>query len=82
MSQNQFRSPRKHHWDILEPISGYLEAQPAKPPLRIACAGIEYGKAENFEGSSLTSILPQAFHLPEMDITLAQQQADVGHGRA
>merc|ERR1712047_236267 len=48
----------------------HFEAQPAKPSLWIACAGIEYGEAKHFERSYLTSILPPAFHLPEMDVPL------------
>ena len=39
-------------------------------PLWIACAGIEDGELEYFERSYLTSILPPAFHLPEMDVPL------------
>ena len=54
----------------LEQLQNHFEAQPAKPPLWIACAGIDYGKAEHFERSYLTSILPPAFHLPEMDVPL------------
>merc|ERR1712047_160066 len=48
----------------------HFEAQPAKPPLWIACAGIRYGDAEHFERCYLISILPPAFHLPEMDVPL------------
>merc|ERR1712013_133486 len=54
----------------LEQLQNHFEAQPAKPPLWIACAGIEHGEAEHFERSHLTSILPPAFHLPEMDVPL------------
>merc|ERR1712126_46674 len=54
----------------LEQLQNHFEAQPAKPPLWIACAGIEQGKAEHFERSYLTSILPPAFHLPDMDVPL------------
>merc|ERR1712079_117292 len=54
----------------LEELQNHFEAQPAKPPLWIACAGIERGEAEHFERSFLTSILPPAFHLPEMDMPL------------
>ena len=54
----------------LEQLQNHFEAQPAKPPLWIACAGILDGAAEHFERSYLTSILPPAFHLPEMDVPL------------
>merc|ERR1719204_18061 len=54
----------------LEQLQNHFEAQPAKPPLWIACAGIDHGEAEHFERSYLTSILPPAFHLPEMDVPL------------
>ena len=54
----------------LEQLQNHFEAQPAKPPLWIACAGIQRGEAEHFERSYLTSILPPAFHLPEMDVPL------------
>merc|ERR1712227_604360 len=54
----------------LEQLQNHFEAQPAKPPLWIACAGIVGGEAEHFERSYLTSILPPSFHLPEMDVPL------------
>ena len=54
----------------LEQLQNYFEAQSCKPPLWIACAGVEWGKAEHFEPSYLTSILPTAFHLPLMDMPL------------
>merc|ERR1712004_962945 len=54
----------------LEQLQNHFEAQPAKPPLWIAYAGIHHCKAEQFERSYLTSILPPAFHLPEMDVPL------------
>merc|ERR1712004_778031 len=54
----------------LEQLQNHFEAQPAKPPLWIACAGIQNGKAEHFERCYLISILPPAFHLPEMDVPL------------
>jgi len=54
----------------LEQLQNHFEAQPSKPPLWIACAGIDNGKAAFFERSYLTSILPPAFHLPEMDVPL------------
>merc|ERR1711963_398554 len=54
----------------LEQLQNHFEAEPGKPPLWIACAGIQAGKAEHFERSYLTSILPPAFHLPEMDVPL------------
>ena len=54
----------------LAQLKNHFEAQPAKPALWIACAGIERGEAEHFERSYLTSILPPAFHLPEMDVPL------------
>merc|ERR1712004_95277 len=54
----------------LEQLQNHFEAQPAKPPLWIACAGIHAGEAEHFERSYMTSILPPAFHLPEMDVPL------------
>ena len=54
----------------LEQLQNHFEAQPAKPPLWIACAEIDWGEAEHFERSYLTSILPPAFHLPEMDVPL------------
>merc|ERR1711952_258062 len=61
---------QKQFTNELEQLQNHFEAQPAKPPLWIACAGIELGKAEHFERSYLTSILPPAFHLPEMDVPL------------
>ena len=61
---------RKQFTKVLEQLQTHFEAQPARPPLWIACAGILDGRAENFEGSYLTSILPPAFHLPEMDVPL------------
>ena len=54
----------------LEQLQNHFETRPAKPPLWIACAGIYRGKAEHFERSYVTSILPPAFHLPEMDVPL------------
>ena len=54
----------------LEQLQNHFETQPAKPPLWIACAGIQYGEAEHFDRSYLTTILPPAFHLPEMDVPL------------
>merc|ERR1712107_689756 len=60
----------EHFTKELEQLQNHLEAQPAKPPLWIACAGIKEGKTEHFERSYLTSILPPAFHLPKMDIPL------------
>merc|ERR1711963_575963 len=54
----------------LEQLQNHFEAQPAKPPLWIACAGIQGGEAEHFERSYVKSILPPAFHLPEMDVPL------------
>ena len=50
--------------DELEQLQNHFEAQPAKPPLWIACAGMQVGKAEHFQRSYLTSILPPPFHLP------------------
>merc|ERR1712156_294702 len=47
----------------LEQLQNHFEAQPGKPPLWIACAGIERGMAEHFQRSYMTSILPPAFHL-------------------
>ena len=54
----------------LEQLQNYFEAQPTKPPFWIACAGIHQGNAKHFEQSFLTSILPPAFHLTEMDVPL------------
>ena len=54
----------------MEQLQNYFEAQPTKPPFWIACAGIEDGVAADFERSYLTSILPPAFHLPEMNVPL------------
>ena len=51
-------------------LQKHLEAQASKPLLWIACAGIVAAEANHFERSYLTSILPPAFHLPEMDMPL------------
>merc|ERR1712223_1721200 len=61
---------KKQFTKELEQLQNHFETQSAKPPLWIACAGIYEGEAEHFERSYLTSILPPAFHLPEMDIPL------------
>ena len=54
----------------LEQLQNYIEGQTGNPQLWIACAGIEFGMAEHFERSYLTSVLPPVFHLPQMDIPL------------
>merc|ERR1712223_598407 len=61
---------KKQFTKELEQLQNHFETQSAKPPLWIACAGIYEGEAEHFERSYLTSILPPAFHLPEMDVPL------------
>ena len=60
----------RHTHTELEQLWNHFEAEPARPLLWIACAGIEDGKEEHFERSYLSSILPPAFHLPEMDMPL------------
>ena len=62
-----------HHQQFtkeLRQLQNHFEVQPGKPPLWIACAGIKDGKAEQFERSYMASILPPAFHLPEMSMPL------------
>ena len=54
----------------LEQLQRHFEAQSNKLLLWFACAGIAPGKAEHFERSYLTSILPPAFYLPEMNVPL------------
>merc|ERR1719336_1904120 len=70
MDQEKMKRLHEQFTKELEQLQNHFEAQPAKPPLWIACAGIEHGEAEHFERSHLTSILPPAFHLPEMDVPL------------
>merc|ERR550517_1743395 len=50
-------------------LKSHIEAQTGKPLLWIACAGIKGGKAEHFELSYLTTVLP-GFYLPIMDMPL------------
>ena len=70
--KNKEKMKRSHEQVTKElgQLQNHFEAQPGKPPLWIACAGIHGGKAENIERSYLTSILPPDFHLPEMDVPL------------
>merc|ERR1719336_3176779 len=70
MDQEKTKRLHEQFTKELAQLQNHFEAQPAKPPLWIACAGIEHGKAEHFERSYVTSILPPAFHLPEMDVPL------------
>jgi len=62
-------------------LQKHFEVQPAKPLLWIACAGIVEGKAEHFERTYLTSILPPAFHLPEMDMPLRNTKQTLAMAR-
>merc|ERR1719336_2658101 len=70
MDQEKMKRLHEQLTKEFEQLQNHFEAQPAKPPLWIACAGIAKGKAEHFEQSYLTSILPPAFHLPEMNVPL------------
>ena len=54
----------------LEQLQSCIGDQTGKPHLWIACAGIDGGKAEHFEQSYLTSVLPPDFHFPIMDLPL------------
>ena len=64
--------PKDHQqWNKdLEQLQRHIGAQSRRAHLWIACAGIEKGKAEHFEWSYLTSVLPPVFHLPRMDMPL------------
>ena len=54
----------------MQQLKSHIEAQTARPLLWIACAGIDRGKAEHFELSYLTTVLPQGVHNPIMDMPL------------
>merc|ERR1719229_810189 len=59
--------PKDHQqWtQEFQQVKSHIEAQTGKPLLWIACAGINGGKAEHFNLSYLTTVLP-GFYIPIM----------------
>merc|ERR1712013_52973 len=64
--------PDKHKdWtEELQQLQDRITALPGKPPLWIACAGVDNGEVEHCRKPYLTSVLPKDFHIPEMDVPL------------
>ena len=60
---------KKEHENFKKELE-QLQNHQSKAPLWIACAGVTEGSANHFERSYLKTILPPAFHFPEMDVPL------------